>query len=268
MKLAILYEVIPHKPINGSLFYCYEYYRFIDNLKQDIIFIIKDTSKKYKNLILNTIENKYLTDSDNIIFTHSIMEIYKLSKSIDKILFLDTRSYRNNFEFLETKNIYLYNNDNNFYRPKTKNLRVYGYYDYQDFDFKTLLKFYFDIYPPLKKSKKGYFLSSTLKNINEKISKKISEKIKGNKIEKNVFQHVNNLFESFDTLVYIHSTLDTNNRIIIESAFYNKNIEFIDEISIIDSSHLRYKDVKNRKLNKYYLTKDDILIKDFINENI
>jgi hypothetical protein len=267
MKLCIFYEMIEHKPINGSLFYCFEYYKFLLDNNKDIVFIIH---KSKNNKILDIFKNKYLlneNDLKNVIFTNSIKEIFKYTNNIDKILFLDTRSYKNNYPLIRTKNIYLYANNDNYNKPKSKNIKIYGYYDYQKFQYSTLLKFYFNIYPEIKKSKNNYFISSTLKNIDEKISEKFTNKY-SNKYEKDVNNHLNNLFENFNTLVYIHSTLDTNNRIIIESAFYNKKIEFIDDCNIIDSSNIRYEDAINNNIKKYYLTLDDILIKDFINENI
>ena len=56
---------------------------------------------------------------------------------------------------------------------------------------------------------------------------------------------IDNLFESFDTLYFIHTTRDTNNRIIIESAWYDKNIEIIKPMPLPkDSIDYRYEDMK------------------------
>jgi hypothetical protein len=95
----------------------------------------------------------------------------------------------------------------------------------------------------------------------------ISEMKYLNKIDfvETYINHVPNLFNKFDTYFYIMlDSIDYSPRMLMECAYLNKEIIFIDKTGIIHGGHTRYKDIQNKNLDKYRMTEDDKLLKNFI----
>ncbi|WP_162929709.1 hypothetical protein [Halobacteriovorax sp. BALOs_7] len=147
-------------------------------------------------------------------------------------------------------------------RFQKKSCRYFGYYDYQTYDEKELLKFSFNHYRKLDVIDNNVFVVSPFfdyKNI--EIPQKYHDR---KKLYKEANRHHDRLHEHFDTLLYFQGNRpDTNNRLIPESFYYGKEIEIIPN-GIQDSVILRYNDILENGLATYQLTNDDKLISAFL----
>jgi hypothetical protein len=149
-------------------------------------------------------------------------------------------------------------------RSINKQIKYYGFYDYQRFDHQVRLKLNFDIFKTLSKVEKdNVFVSSPHVNY---ASIDLPQELKHLRpITKNKNSHHENLFELFESVYYFHSGLDTNNRLIPECFFYNKKLAIEFNGAFNDSVYLRYTDIKENGLCNYHLTTEDPMIQDFLN---
>jgi hypothetical protein len=259
----ILYHYIPHKRINGTLFYCFEYFAFLNTLEKTEfwIFGISDRNLDY---IKKIFKNKYNV-SDKLLEKIRKISLKDFITVPKKIIILDNRTYNNLRSFLGSKKVFWFNNHNGGIK-KNENDKTYGEYSYQNFEIKEGLKFYFDIYKKISKSENKIYLSSPSKTDSE-ITKILNSKnifLNGEILFKNPNLHLDNLFEKFSTLVYLHNGQeDGNNRLIIESYYYNKNILLFDYSDKEDSVHHRFH-LGSKNLDYFYLTKENKLIKDYL----
>jgi hypothetical protein len=272
MSISIIYKILPNKKINGSLFYAFEYFKFIkDNFKDiSIKLIIYNESSDNKNFYFSTFKDKYSGDLENdfkdIFFISGFVDLYNITKTNTKTVYFDVRSYEDTYAFMKS-DLLVYVNQNvknqkdGVSISKNKKLTKFGYYDYQNYDVKTPLKIYFDIHKKPRKTKKGIFVSSPLKISSEYLKHKDFRSKENNK-------NIENLFEKFDKFVYYHNGKDTNNRLILECYYFGKDIEIIDDIpgkpDIKDSIDYRFNDIKNGKIEKYRLTIEDPMIQEII----
>ena len=202
-------------------------------------------------------EPNYLNDVQPL---NSISQLYQLPTL--KNLMLDVHTFERVFPFLRGEILCYSNESNGRVRSSKKKVTYYGWYPYQSFDKKTLLKFYFDIYRPIQGdvddkvlvsgSYKSVVLPPHLEN------KKVLNKKKNN--------HYNDFFRQFDTLYYYQTGLDTNNRLIPECFFYDKSL-FLENSQVYnDSVYLRYRDIKENGLGKYTLDESDVIVRDFLSD--
>jgi hypothetical protein len=148
----ICYHSITGKLINGSLFYCFEYFVFCNKFKETD-FLIYNCSECDLNKIKNIFKDRYNFDYnllDKIKILKNKTDLVKINHH--KVLFLDVNSFNSLYFFIKNtkKEILCYSNDfHNNIRSSNNNIIYYGYYNYQVFDKKTKLKFNFEIYKPL-----------------------------------------------------------------------------------------------------------------------
>jgi len=267
MKIGVYYKILDSKIFNGSMFYAFEHFVFLNKFC-DVYFILyfpMNVSPEYFALIKDAFENRYNLDKTiwhNVKIVRSIKDLYRIK--VNKAVFFDYRSLESLFYFISPKEIFVYQNED---KPKLessdKKIIYYGYYDYQQHDKKQLLQINFDIFKDIKTSNKKAFVSSGIK-----IDRDIIENyVKKPYFVKEVDFVEKNLFEKFDELYYFHTIFDRNNRILIESAYYDKNINLIEINSPNDSIKERFQDAKNKNIDKYYLTENNIMIQDILKEN-
>jgi len=258
--ISVYYHFLKNKKVNGTLFYCFEYFEFLNRF-EDTYFYIHKINEEDLEFVKNIFKERYEFDHtllDKIIATDDIKSVYKSQSP--KNLCLDIRTFDTIGPLIQG-DFYVFvngNNDQSEYvltRSKMKNIKYYGSYEYQNFDEYNILKLNFDIFKKFDSpSESEQFESSGgMKNIRNKHSKKPSTFI--------------NIFEKYKTFKYIHNTMDTNNRFIPECFYYGRELEFVDECKIQDSSIFRYNDCKSGNLNKYRLDKDDKIIQDILNDN-
>lgn len=242
--IGVVYKWQVHNKLNGSLFYCFDYANFLKT-KLYIVGVPNEDLSLVKRIFME----KYNADLNTVV-PITLTKLYQLK--LDQTICLDIKSFYGLKEFL-TGDIHVFSNEpHEMFRYKNdRTVTYYGSYDYQDFDVFNYLKLNFDIFKPLVYDGIGTFVSGP----------HIPKEYKGDLYKKHD-GGVGNIFELIDTLTYIHTSIDTNNRIIPEAFYYNKHIEIVDECpDLIDSITLRYNDIMKNGLGNYTLTKDDEIVK-------
>ena len=260
LKISVYYHFLKDKKINGTLFYCFEYFVFLNKFNDTYYYIHKIDTKDLE-FVKEVFKTKYDFDHkllDKIIPVNAISEIYKSQGN--KNLCLDVLSFNSIHPFIQN-NFYVFENGNSggkYFKPqksKIKNIKYYGSYNYQQYEKYCTLKLNFDIFKKFEEPIEDNCFTSMgmVKNTKDKNTKK-----------SNVFI---NIFEKYKRFKYIHNILDANNRIIPECFFYKRELEFVDECKIIDSAVLRYEDCRKGNLKNYWLSKDDEIIQDILDDS-
>jgi len=96
MKYGVVYKHKPNNKINGTFFYCFEYFQFLKKFV-DVKFYIVDISEKDINLISKIFTEKY-TSNFNDVVPIKIIDLYKLK--LDQTLILDVMTFYDCKEFL------------------------------------------------------------------------------------------------------------------------------------------------------------------------
>lgn len=259
---VICFHCNDHKKINGTLFYCYEYFcfikKYIPNLKLLFINSNEEDIIMYKSIF----ENKYKILYDDIFYIKSPLNLIKLK--IDNMLILDVFTYKKIKDFTnKIKIIRIYSDTNHDFLNNNKNHIFYGYYNYQKFNIKTRLKLYKELHKTFEKNGNKIFLTGP--NIDYEQTVKILNLNPDNLLIKQNNNHYSDLFEQVNKIIYFHNgNLDTNNRIIVESFIHNIDIDIIFNNNFTDSVFERY----NSNKEDLYLDESDILIKDFLKDCI
>lgn len=240
--IGVVYKWQVHNKLNGSLFYAFEYASYLNCP----LYII-DISDKDIVLVNSIFDAKYNIDPD--ITPISLIDLYKLN--LDKTLLVDIRSFYETKEFLSNDIHVFANEPHNMFRYKNdRTVTYYGSYTYQNYDVFNYLKLNFNIFKEYKEGE-GTFISGP----------HIPDDLKDD-MYKQHDQGCGDLFNKIDAIKYVHTTIDTNNRIIPEAFFHNKKI-IIDDRSpeLIDSITLRYNDILEHGLGNYTLSGEDELVK-------
>lgn len=262
-KLAIAYSLKRHRKINGTLFYCFEYFLYLHSIGVTVDLVLHNSTESELNSIVAIFKERYCFDEmllSEIIRIERVSDFYKYHYT--KVLFLDVHSLEI-LGMLTRAEILCYSNiSNGMSAYKEKNVTYFGCYDYQQFDVFELLKFHFEAYRPIYNSANGVLVvqpDMDYKNI------VIPEQFKDrNIILKKPNTAVNKLFEQFTSLYYVQGNrLDFNNRLIPECFFYHKEI-VIERNDVIDSVVLRYQDIKDSGIEKYQLGSSDKMIAHFL----
>ena len=268
----ILYNFITQKKVNGTLFYCFEYFIFLNKFKYTE-FWIYDISEKDFKYIIEIFKNKYNFDH-KLLKQIKIFHIKDALKAPEKVIILDNRTYENLRLFFPNSQVLWHKTEgsNEFITTKTHEKDItFGSYSYQKYEVHQHLQFHFDIYKKLEKSENKIFISSL--SITEEQTKKYlfsyNVLYNENKIFfKNDNKHHKNLFENFNVLLYVKNhNIDTNNRLIVESYFYDKIIILVDKEQN-DSAFLRLKKLNEYGIEPFVLTKENKLIQEYLNEGI
>lgn len=259
----VLYYFLNHKKINGTLFYCFEYFVCAKEKDQSIVFNIYNISTTDLEMVKTIFKERYVfPDSylNDVKALNSISEIY--NTNYRKTLILDLHTFQRTYMFIKNDILCYSNETHSMERSNAKTVTYYGYYDYQNFDHKTSLKLNFSIFRPLTKKGEKVLVSSRLYNYKEiELPENLKHKEVVTKAEST---HHANLFEIFDTMYYFHSDFDTNNRLIPECFFYDKKIVLQLNAKFKDSIALRYEDILKNDLRNYTLDHTDKMICDFL----
>lgn len=258
MKYGIIYKFQPHKKINGTLFYCYEYCQFLRNYVDATLYVVGITQRDLDDIIA-IFSEKYASPVTNIVPMGTVTSVYNLK--LNRTVILDVATFNSIKEFL-TDDVFCYSNDkHSMYRYRdTRTVTYFGSYDYQPHDVTSTLKLNFSIHTP-STNKPGVFVSSPdmayirnhIKEFRQRFDKPILLKVP-NAGAGDIFNHI-------DTVLYVHTGFDKNNRIIPESFFHNKHL-IIDQPWNVptDSVMLRYQDIQQNGLCNYTLSDTDELI--------
>jgi len=265
---AVLYYFKSHKKINGTLFYCFEYFVSARKQNKDVLFVIYNISEEDLKRVIEIFREKYLFDEDllaDIKGLNSIQDLFDLS--LQKALILDMHSFEKLHYFIKGDIVCYSNEPHEMKRSDLKKITYFGFYDYQPHDYKERLKINFSIFAPLKqKAKTGkVMVSSRLYNYSE-IS--LPDELKHMTcVFKHQNDHLDNLFDEIEAVYYFHSDLDTNNRLIPESYFYKKKV-VVDYNGVFnDSVYLGHQSILQNGLEGHSLKGDELMLKAFLGQS-
>jgi hypothetical protein len=176
--------------------------------------------------------------------------IYRVRAFSAKKVLVISEKYTDKEEFFYNKNVY----------PVT----YYGEMPFHYKDKKYKMKMLFDRFKPLNAVKTGVYVNAP-KAKNKSYLK--NENIpKGKPIITKSSKHRENLFEWFDTYVYIHLRrwFDPHPRLFHECYFYGKEIIYINPAEVKDGSWYRYQDLMKKGLKGRYLTFKDKIVRQLI----
>jgi hypothetical protein len=260
MKIGVVYKFKPQNKINGTLFYCFEYFKFLQKYV-DLDFYIVGISASDLEQVIELLNTKYDTDTEHIVPLR-LIELYSLN--LDRTLILDVNTFYDCKEFL-TNEIHCFSNEPHsmFRYSNDRTVTYYGSYTYQNYDVFNYLKLNFEIFKPCA-SKPGVFVSCLdLKYIGseyERLQRQFDRPI----ILKKQHTGIGDLFDQIDAVHYIHVVRDTNNRIIPEAFFHGKQVTIEEVYTELDSIQLRYNDIVSNGLGNYTLADTDEMIKAII----
>jgi|LWDU01.1.fsa_nt_gi hypothetical protein len=253
-RIGVVYKWNLHNKLNGSLFYAYEYAVY---LKTNLYLV--GINKKDLDLVKTIFDQKYSSSPSNITAI-KLIDLYSLD--LQKTLLVDIKSFYAVKEFLSGDSHVFSNEAHTMFRYKNnRKVTYYGSYDYQNYDVFNYLKLNFSIFKDIIKTGDKTFVSGVYPFLGHEKYLNID-----NVIMKKHYIGRGDLFELISSVVYIHSSLDTNNRIIPEAFYYSKSIKIIEQAAdIIDSITFRYNDIKNNGLSNYTLSNDDMMIQGMLN---
>jgi len=266
----ILYHFLKHKKINGTLFYCFEYFVFLNKFK-DTEFWLYDISPKDLEYIKSIFINKYNFDN-TLLSKIKICNIRDFKQNFDKVIILDNRTYKNLNIFCKNAQILWQKTDGigiscNNAEPST-NTTTFGAYYYQNYEISQHLQFNWEIYKNINTKSNNIFITGV-----SLLKKELIQILKdkqiildyNNVLFKDPVIHHNNLFEHFNTIIYIKNPnmMDTNHRLLVECWYYHKNIIIIDDEKQ-DSVNIRYNELQEKGIDYFNLTKENKLIKAYL----
>jgi len=215
-------------------------------------------------MVKEVFRDRYVFDEavlEDVRGINSITELYQANNA--KTLILDINTFERTYMFIRNDILCYSNLGHPMVRSPIKKIEYYGYYDYQNFDYQTPLKFNFAIFRPLPDEiGDSVFVSSISFNYKDI---DLPESLRSRKIlTKKQSVHHSRLFSLFSTLYYHHANFDTNNRLIPECFFYKKEIILEANERYKDSILPRYTDILQHGLAKYTLDYTDKMISDFL----
>jgi hypothetical protein len=256
---VIIYNALNNKQINGTLFYAFEYYCFLNKFT-DVKLII--FNQEDPDFVKNTFRDKYNIEESSIqdiIFIDKHTDIFKMK--IKNAMILDLRTYSKLKPFLKNSKLRVYSNKTEKFEDH--DTTFYGFYSYQNFSKKTRLKFYTDIHKTFDEHGENTFLSFLAGN-----GKQISNELRlSNAIIKSLNEHNDNLFKKINKIIYYHTgALDVNNRIVVESFIHKIPLKVYFNGHFNDSIFERTYELERNGLKEFVLDSNDILIEDFLKD--
>lgn len=259
MKVGVVYKFSAYNKVNGSLFYCYEYCQYLRNFCDCVLYIV-NASPNDALTISALFDAKYTVPTNNIKYLSRVTDIYR--ERLDKTLVLDINTFNATRAFL-TNEILCYSNSTHemFQYKDGRHVTYFGSYDYQRFDVFSYLKLNFDLFKPCKHGD-GVFISGTdvtymTAREHEYIALFSPKPI----ILKSKVGGIGDIFDHIDSVHYVHTKQDKNNRIIPEAFFHNKMVTMSSPLNIpIDSAQLRYDDITANGLSGYTISEQDNMV--------
>lgn len=276
---AIVYVNKPLKKINGTLFYCFEYFVFLKKYIPHLKFIfLYDSSGAYFRDVDDSTDIEYFKNifKEKYDFKHRYLDdivamkpLQFMQSSVENVMMFDVHSYKVALDYFgRTKNVLLYCNKpegEEYLNVRPERDTFYGWYEkYQFFNKKTRLKMYREMHKVSARRGDKVFITSPNAN-NIEIAKSLNLNI-DSVYTKEPNKHITNLFEKISKIVYWHSgSNDANNRMIVEAFIHNIPIEIYDNGFKDDSVYDRKVLIEQSRTDELMLTEDDVMIQDFLN---
>ena len=276
---AVVYVNKPLKKINGTLFYCFEYFIFLKQFLPNLKFIfLYDSGSSYFRDVDDSVDIEYFKNifKEKYQFEHKHLDdiidmkpIKFMSSSVENVLMFDVHSYKVSMDYFgRTKRVLLYCNkpDGEKYFNKRPDRDIfYGWYEnYQFFNVKTRLKLFKEMHKTSNIRGDKIFITSPNAD-NNQIVKILNLNI-GDVYLKDANKHMQNMFEKIKKIVYWHSgSNDANNRIIVESLIHGIPIDIHVNGFENDSVYDRKMLIENGQMDELFLDENDVMIRDFLN---
>ena len=265
---AIIYLDNPHKPINGTMFYCFEYYVFLKQYCPDLKFIHLSSSQPTVDYFKEIFIDKYQFDMALLDDVIPLNRIQLMSSVIKCVIMFDVRSYIEAKDYLgRASKVLLYCNKEEGmpYLNYRSNHTFYGWYDsYQAYNVKNRLKLYPAIHKIFLDRPGNKTLVSSPNGDNAAIANMLGLDM-DNVLIKKPKVHFTGLFERINKIVYYHvGKNDANNRIIVEAAIHDMDIDVHINGHESDSVYDRYNVIKSGNVSELLLTEDDRMVQDFL----
>lgn len=260
---AIVYYTKDHKMINGTLFYCFEYFIFLKRYIPELVFVVCNADDRdltsYREIFLDkyTFPENYLEDILNF-----KSRVSYVGAKLKNILILDVHTYDRMLCFLGVaQNVLVYSNENHNHLNERENHTFYGFYDYQRFNKKVRLKLYPQIHKTYDDSKKKKIFVSSGNSPNE-----IYKDVYNNDevIYKKNTTHLFEMFKYIKEVHYLPTLFDLNNRIVVESFIHNIPFKVLGE-KVMDSVQERLLLLEKGNLSDLSLDRGDTMIGDYVN---
>jgi len=269
---AIVYTSKPEKKVNGSMFYCFEYFIFLKQYLPRLKFIIMNVDRRNSNtasdleFFKNIFKDKYNFDHTHLNDIIFIKAVEFMMLNIKHVLMFDVHTYSQMQDYLgRVETVFLYANKPNSQNYVNKNPRdtFYGWYDYQYANVKARLKLYKEIHKTFAVRGDKIFITSP-NGDNEAVAKMLDID-PDDVLIKLPNDHHQGLFERINKIIYWHfGNNDANNRLIVEAAIHNIPVEIHVNDHTDDSVQERKKLIEAGQVDELFLNKDDIMIKDFL----
>jgi hypothetical protein len=257
--IGVLYKSKPHKKLNGTLFYCYEYCQLLRQ-HSDVKLYLFDVTPVDFDWICSILEQKYTTSTECVVRVEKYTDVYSLG--MDASLILDVVTL-NTLKELVPGDILCYSNDShNMWRSGRPGhtTTYFGYYDYQPRDVTTRLKLYFDIHRPCN-SAPGVYVTALDMDYIAVNSSAWGERFQRPVITKKPNTGKGNMFDYVDWVHYVHTGHEKNNRIIPEAFWHGKQVTIDTPFNLpTDSAMLRYADITANGIQPYVLTVEDEMV--------
>ncbi len=278
MQDIVLYYIYEPLELNGSHINALEYFLTIWEYNPEICLILVNASEASKKELIRIAYNRYDLDDlngweENVICMTERVKIIR--QKFRKVLVLDFFTITNTNDLLHCQElIEIAEFTDPKHAPKSlvfgrydklnsENHIIYGEMPWQTYDVKYRMKMMFSRYKMLRDVSPGYYLNSP-GNPTHWYTKLLD--LKDKPILYKSRRHLENMFEHFDEYVYYHfgAWFDPHPRLFVESAFYNKKIQYHNPHEIKDGSWYRYKDVCKYGIAGRILNKNDEIVSHFI----
>lgn len=266
-KNVVLYHANAHKKINGTLFYCFEYYAFVKQFVPNVEYLLLNTTKEELAWYKSIFAEKYHADAQLLAGVRNVLKRTGLvAEQVQHAVILDIHSYDRLKPFLgHAQTIRVYSNDTHTHLNKNVKHTFYGFYPYQPHDYTTRLKFYVELHKTFDTNGNKTFVTSL--NCDSTYILSQLNMSSDNACTKEPNQHNANLFSTVNRVIYWHGVdRDTNNRAVVESYIHNLPLEVYLNGWYNDSIYERTEELKRTGLTNFTLTADDALVRDFVND--
>jgi hypothetical protein len=257
--IGVIYKSKPHKLLNGTLFYCYEYCQVLRQYA-DVKLYLTDTTQLEFDWLLTVLQQKYITPVDCVVRVDKHTDLYALGLSVALVLDINTLTAIK--DVMRSDVVCFSNEPHTMWRPSLpgRSITYFGIYDYQPRDVDAMIKLKFDIHAPAT-SAPGVYVSSIDMDYIAIRAGEWARRFDRPVITKRPNSGRGNIYDDVDWVHYVHTGKETNNRTIPEAFWHGKNVTFENPLNLpTDSAFLRYNDILTNGLQSYMLTDSDEMI--------
>lgn len=268
---VLLCNNYPKIKINGSIIDAFEYFFTILEFNQEIKLLLVDFTPEFRDHLFEIMEERYyLNDLD---WKNNIQLIKRkdiIQKKFKRVLIVDYSTINRLKGLIFSDKIIiiseLYTDDPEYFMsPDLYKVEYYGEMPFVYKDKQYRMKLMFDRFKKLTSIKDGIYIHSP----NNEDYDEIIEKLDLTGDIPFYFKqpvHMKNFMSHFKQYVYYHvgKYFDPHPRLPLECFFYDKNLNYINDLKIKDGSYYRFDDLEWSGLKNRTLNKKDEIVRRFI----